>query len=254
MGNYLKIVDASRHNGELNFSKLVAAGVVGIAMRATVGDYYTDPRFYENWERAEAHDLFRTAYHVIRPKSDFKAQMARFFDVVGARRPVFGKYGWVMDCEVLEGQTKKRITDSIWYGVNDASAHAGKASFIYTRMSYWNHAVNPSTNWKQWPLWVARYTTAAYPWFVSEASYLRPREGEWKDWDMWQHSANGNHQGPAHGAGSPHIDLNRAKAEIFESAPPAPVPIPIPVPIDVTEELLLKKVSGVWAVERYSVG
>ena len=252
MNNYLKVVDVSRHNGELDFIKLVAAGVVGIAIRATVGDYYTDPRFYENWAKAEVAGIFRTAYHVIRPKYDFKAQMARFFDVVGARRPVFGKYGWVMDCEVLEGQTKKRITDSIWYGVNDASAHAGKASFIYTRMSYWNHAVNPSTNWKQWPLWVARYTTAAYPWFVSEASYLRPREGEWKDWDMWQHSANGNHQGPAHGAGSPHIDLNRAKAEIFESAQPPP--LPQPVPIDVTEELLLKKVSGVWAVERYSVG
>ena len=176
-----KVVDVSRHNGELNFVKMVAAGVEGIAIRATVGDYYTDPRFYENWSKAEVAGIYRTAYHVIRPKCDFKAQMNRFFDVVGARRPVFGKYGWVMDCEVLDGQTKQKITDFIWYGVNAASQHAGKAAFIYTRMSYWNHAVNPSSNWKQWPLWVARYTTAAAPWFGSEASYLRPRPHEWAD-------------------------------------------------------------------------
>ena len=252
MSNYQKVVDVSRHNGELDFIKLVAAGVVGIAIRATVGDYYTDPRFYENWSKAEAAGIFRTAYHVIRPKYDFKAQMARFFDVLGDRRPVFGKYGWVMDCEVLDGQTKRRITDSIWHGVNAASQHAGKASFIYTRMSYWNHAVLPASTWAQWPLWVARYTAAVAPWFMDEASYLRPRAGEWKDWDMWQHSANGNHQGPAHGAGSPHLDLNRAKAEIFAGA--QPVPVPVPAPIDVTEELLLKKVAGKWSVEKYSVG
>jgi len=243
MSKLVKIVDASRHNGELNFIKLVAAGVVGIAIRATVGDYYTDPRFYENWAKAEAAGIFRTAYHVIRPACDPKAQMARFFDVLGARRPLFGKYGWVMDCEVLDGQTKQRITDSIWHGVNAASAHAGKASFIYTRMSYWNHAVKPSTNWKQWPLWVARYTTAAYPWFVSEASYLRPREGEWKEWSVWQHSADGNHQGPAHGAESPHLDLNRARAEIFAGAQPAPAPEP-----EVQEELILWKVNDTWIV------
>jgi len=251
MTNYIKVVDVSRHNGELNFVKMVAAGVEGIAIRATVGDYYTDPRFYENWSKAEVAGIYRTAYHVIRPKCDFKAQMNRFFDVVGARRPVFGKYGWVMDCEVLDGQTKQTITDSIWYGVNAASQHAGKAAFIYTRMSYWNHAVNPSSNWKQWPLWVARYTTAAAPWFGSEASYLRPRPHEWGSWSMWQYSADGNHQGTAHGAGSPHLDLNRARPEIFKGAelPAKPAPEPSE-PIDVTEELLLQKVGGKWMVSK----
>ena len=108
MTEYRKVVDVSRHNGELDFVKMVAAGVDGIAIRATVGDYYTDPRFYENWSKAEAAGIYRTAYHVIRPRCDPKAQMARFFDVLGARRPVFGKYGWVMDCEVLDGQTKAK--------------------------------------------------------------------------------------------------------------------------------------------------
>jgi len=251
MSNLLKVVDVSRHNGELDFLKMVAAGVVGIAIRATVGDYYTDPRFYENWAKAVKVGIFRTAYHVIRPKCDFKGQMARFFDVLGDRRPEFGKYGWVMDCEVLDYQTKQRITDSIWHGVNAASQHAGKASFIYTRMSYWNHAVKASVNWKQWPLWVARYTTAMAPWFVTEASYLRPRAGEWEDWSMWQHSANGNHQGPAHGAGSPHLDLNRAKAEIFEGVKPPPDPEPPPIPVGLEESLVLQKVSGKWYVDSF---
>ena len=32
MSNYLKVVDVSRHNGELNFLKMVAAGVVGLSL------------------------------------------------------------------------------------------------------------------------------------------------------------------------------------------------------------------------------
>jgi lysozyme len=236
MGTVLKVVDVSRHNGEINFSKLVAAGVEGIAIRATIGDYYTDPRFYSNWFQAEEHYLYRTAYHVVKPSISPKLQMAHFFKVVGDRRPYFGKYGWVMDCELIDGKSKQTITDAIWYGVVEASRHSGKAAFIYTRMSYWNHVVNPSPNWKAWPLWVARYTAAPAPWFASEASYLRPRPDEWSDWMVWQYSADGNYQGQAHGAESPHIDLNRARAEIFEEVQPPPEPEPEPV---LNEELIL---------------
>jgi lysozyme len=252
MSEYVKVVDVSRHNGEINFSKLVAAGVQGIAIRCTVGDYYTDPRFYTTWDLAEKYGIYRTAYHVIRPGSPAKGQMDRFFEVVGARRPEFGRYGWVMDCEVLDGKPKQHITDTIWYGLTTSSQHAGKAAFVYTRMSWWNHAVNPSPNWKQWPLWVARYTANMAPWFSSEASYLRPRPGEWTDWAVWQWSADGNHQGAAHGAESPHLDLNRAKVGIFEGkSPPQPAKKEEEEELNIT--LALLKSEGIWQVKTTEV-
>lgn len=252
MSEIVKVCDVSRHNGEIDFSKMAAAGVVGVAIRATVGDYYTDPRFYTNWQGAGDHGLNRTAYHVIRPRCSPRLQMDRFFEVVGERRPVFGKYGWVMDCEVTDHQSKDKITDAIWYGAIEASKHAGRAAFIYTRMSWWNHVVNASANWRQWPLWVARYTAAMAPWFASEASYLRPRVNEWQDWAIWQWSADGNHQGPAHGCASPHVDLNRAKAEIFN------VPLPEPPQEEEEEEenqeaLTLVKTNGMWKVDKYYI-
>jgi lysozyme len=250
MSEILKVVDISRHNGEIDFSKMVKAGVVGVAIRATVGDYYTDPRFYHNWQSAGDQGLYRTAYHVVRPGCSARLQMDRFFEVLGERRPQFGRYGWVMDCEVTDHKKKDVITDCIWYAVIEASKHAGKAAFIYTRMSYWNHVVNPTPNWKQWPLWVARYTAAMAPWFASEAAYLQPREGEWKDWAVWQWSADGNHQGPAHGCASPHVDLNRAKAELFNNPPPAP---PVEEEEEKEEALTLIKTKGMWKVDRYYI-
>lgn len=108
MNEYLTICDISRHNGEVNMVRMKEAGAAGVVIRATIGDYYTDPRFYENWRNAEEAGLNRTAYHVVRPESGAKSQMARFLGVVGQRKPVFGLYGWVMDCEV-----KGNITNEI---------------------------------------------------------------------------------------------------------------------------------------------
>ena len=71
---------------------------------------------------------------------------------------------------------------------------------------------------------------------------------------MWQHSADGNHQGPAHGAGSPHLDLNRARPENFNGAELPAEPAPVPAePIDMTEELLLQKVGGKWKIDKYYI-
>ena len=43
---YMTVCDISRHNGEIDFN-VMASKAVGVAIRATVGDYYTDPRFDE---------------------------------------------------------------------------------------------------------------------------------------------------------------------------------------------------------------
>jgi len=222
--------DISSHNGPVDFARMKAAGADGVAIRVTVGSLYTDPRFYVNWDAAGAVGLPRTGYHVVRPGLPVKDQIKRFKDVVGDRRPDFKKVGWVNDCEVFDGQTKYTITSNIW-GVNvELSDHAGVANMIYTRMSYWNAATTASTRWKQWALWIARYTLADAPWYPNDPSYLRPRIGEWTDWAAWQWSADGNNQGPTYGGSSTSMDLNRVKDWVFDGiGEPEPEP---PVVID----------------------
>ena len=136
MNDYKTVCDISRHNGEIDFNVMKAAGAVGVAIRATVGDFYTDPRFYTNWDGAGEAGLFRTAYHVTRPMSGAERQLQRFKDVVGDRRPNFGSYGWVSDNECTDGATVSEITDLLWYSMSELTDHAGVPAFNYTRAAW----------------------------------------------------------------------------------------------------------------------
>jgi GH25 family lysozyme M1 (1,4-beta-N-acetylmuramidase) len=234
----LKMCDVSSHQGGVDFEVMKTRDVSGVAIRATVGGLYTDPMFFLNWERAGAAGLPRTAYHVTKPGQPIASQVRRFKDVVGDRRPDFKVVGWVNDCELFDRETASEITKITWGVTNELAAHAGVEPFIYTRMSYWNQATNPAVTWARFPLWVARYTLASAPWFLSEPAYLRPRKGEWLTWDAWQWSADGNNQGKKHGCLSPHVDLNRVRSWVFDGIgvpdppdPPDPEPYVINLPL-----------------------
>lgn len=225
--DYYKVRDISRHNGEPKAPlKMLEQDVTGIAIRATVGDFYTDPRFYEYWEKYGAIGLRRTAYMVIRPNCKPADMVERFLNVVGDRLPEFNVGGWVCDDEMADRQTNGVITNAIWHCSNALSDHAGRPVFEYTRMSWWNHFVNAAPTWKQFPLWAARHSdTMKEPWSSNDPAYLKPRD--WDDWALWQYSETGD--GHAHGLESPHIDLNHAKNEIFaEEIPPIPDPPTLP--------------------------
>ena len=224
---YLTVCDISRHNGEIHFPTMFAAGAVGVAIRATVGDYYTDPRFYTNWDKAGEAGLVRTAYHVTRPMCKAGSQIKRFFDVVGDRLPEFGKYGWVADNECADGANVRTITDLLWRTMSEFSFHAGAPAFNYTRCEWFNRNTTAGA-WDKFPLWVARYTTAPRPWSDDPRDIYKPRD--YDDWEMWQWSADGNLRGrefgaiPEPGAPEPSMDLNRAKPDIFEGAIPPEEP------------------------------
>ena len=231
-----KVCDVSRHQGKIDFNVMKAQGIEGVAIRATVGDYYTDPMFHINWITAGMAGLFRTAYHVSRPKSGLKSQVTRFKDVVGDRRPHFGgKIGWIGDNECADGEDVARVTDTVWYCLNELSHHAGVPAGNYTRASWWNTYVKPAITWAEFLLWIARYSdTLEEPWKPTSASYLIPHS--YAVWDLWQRSADGNKRGeefgviPEAGAPPPSIDLSRVRDRVFDSAPaPPPMPEP-PVP------------------------
>ena len=216
---YKTVCDISRHNGEIDFNVMKAAGAVGVAIRATVGDFYTDPRFYTNWDGAGEAGLFRTAYHVTRPMSNAERQIQRFRGVVGDRRPNFGKYGWVSDNECDDDASVREITDLLWRSMSELTDHAGVPAFNYTRAAWFNRHTFAG-DWQRWPLWVARYTDLmVWPWTTFQTDIYRPRD--YDDWAMWQWSADGNLRGrefgalPEAGAPEPSMDLNRAKPDIF---------------------------------------
>lgn len=234
-----KACDISRHQGEIDFDVMKAQGIEGVAIRATVGDYYTDPMFHINWNMSGVAGLKRTAYQVSRPKSGLKSQVKRFKDVVGVRQPDFGgKIGWVVDNECDDGEDMDRVTDTVWYCLNELSHHAGVPAANYTRAEWWNRCVKPAISWAEFLLWIARYgEKLKAPWWPSSPSYLIPHS--YAVWDLWQREADGNLKGeqygviPEPGAPKPSIDLSRITDRVFDSVPvpepPSPAP-PVPEP------------------------
>ena len=99
----------------------------------------------------------------------------------------------------------------------------GFGVMIYTGAWWWDGNVMPADKWRNYPLHVANYTSAAQPYM--------PRD--WEEWDVWQWSADGNGKGHEYGADSHDIDLNRMKVEFWNKhigviAPPDPDPDPDP--------------------------
>jgi hypothetical protein len=65
-------VDVSRWQGEIDWQAVKDSGIAFASVRATIGDFFTDDRFEENWQGAGDAGIFRCAYHVLAPSIVFK--------------------------------------------------------------------------------------------------------------------------------------------------------------------------------------
>jgi len=198
-------VDVSRYQGVMDWHKCAANGAKFAVCRATVGDYLTDPQLAANISGIQAAGLALGVYHVVTPSDSTgrtitaEKQMNRLFEAI---KGVPLDLPIVLDCEVDNGETPAEMAALI----QDCTKIILQKYYllpekpiIYTSAGWWNPHVQRSTWWNSLPLWVANYTTAAKP--------LLP--ADWSQWVFWQWSADGNGQGPAYGAQSASIDLNR---------------------------------------------
>lgn len=187
-------LDSSTHNGRMNYRKAREAGVRFAYSRTTVGDYYTDKHLEENYATARGEGMPWGPYHVVAPECSVKGQLDNLFFALSGKEvhlPI------VLDCELHRNQKPAAITAVIWKLATEIERELG-TPIIYTAQGFWNRYVLKG-NWSRFPLWVANYTLASEP--------LLPRD--WKDYLIWQYSADGNLLGPTYGAESKSIDLNR---------------------------------------------
>lgn len=201
-------VDVSRHQGRMDWPKCAAQGVTFAAIRATVGNYYTDPQFALNWQNAKAAGILVTAYHVVTPDIDAGAQMARLKSVIGEDH--WFDLPLVLDCELTRGKIPSDISENINNCADIAMDWGMARPIIYTRQDWWDNHTLPSPHWKLYDLWVASYTSAPQP--------TLPRD--WSDWLIWQYTSKGD--GPKYGASSKSIDLNRFNGTLPGVEPPEP--------------------------------
>jgi GH25 family lysozyme M1 (1,4-beta-N-acetylmuramidase) len=186
-------IDVSRWQGTVDWQKVAEAGVTFAAIRATVGDYYTDPEFSKNVAAAQANGIYVTAYHVVRPSIDPAKQIGHFLEVVAPFRLDLRP---VLDVELTDNLDRLAISKNVAECANAIKMAFGLPPVIYTGAWFWNPNVAPGTCADS-PLWIAHYTTAAQP--------LLPT-GTWSDWTIWQYTSSGRVPGV-----TGNVDRNRAK-------------------------------------------
>jgi lysozyme len=147
-------IDVSRWVGQVNWPAVKTAGYSFAAIRSTVGDFYTDERFAENWQGAKAAGLYRCAYHALRPDDPAVAQIDRFERVVGGA----GDLPHVLDVEVDGGQTNATIRARTLECLRLMEARFGRRPLVYTADWFWTPRLGPVDWADDYDLWVAHYT------------------------------------------------------------------------------------------------
>ncbi len=195
-------VDVSHWQGDMDWDRCLQAGAVFAFVRAgsisTSGVLYADYK----WERNKIEAPLRLpcgAYWFFRPQFDPVSQ-ADFFCAL--LEGVELKLPPVLDVESDGGLSPAAYADAIKACLDRIEARYRKP-IIYTSRSKWAY-VEPRPYWGNYELWVAHYTTSDTPLLPSA----------WQRWTFWQFTASGD--GPAYGAQSASIDLNRFNGTLDE--------------------------------------
>lgn len=79
-------IDASHHQGPIDWARVADAGISFAYLKATEGTGFTDPRFAEHRRQATREGIAVSGYHYFQLCSDGAAQAAHFLDVLGPSR------------------------------------------------------------------------------------------------------------------------------------------------------------------------
>jgi len=202
-------LDLSRWNVVKDAAAVVASGVKGIASRLSVGNYYTDRTYEFNY------DQFRTdlglpfgAYVVNKPSQSIDSHKQRIELSIDGRYPDF----WVLDAELHDNKTRAVIREHCRQMLVYLEQFQ-KPVVIYSRASWWNPHVGPTTWADKYYSWMAHYY---FP-YVTEPNVGIGLNG----WQLHQGTDRGVRPGI-----DGKVDENRVKPEfynLFNSDTPLPV-------------------------------
>ncbi len=178
MGNFTNGIDVSHYQGEIDWKKVKASGVIVAYAKAAQGTGSSDNRFAENWAGMKAAGVLRGAYDFYNVGSD-PTEQAQFFLGKFTLEP--GDLPPMVDIETSgkSAETRGNLIADLHTYIGVIKKHCGVDPFIYTGPGYWNAHFDDS--FSDCPLWVAEYGV----------SQPKPVTG-WKYWTIWQYSQSGS--------------------------------------------------------------
>jgi GH25 family lysozyme M1 (1,4-beta-N-acetylmuramidase) len=189
------VIDVSKHNGTVDYSKVKAEGVYGVIIRAGYGKLASqkDPKFEENYKNAKAAGLHVGAYWYSYAKSanEVKTEMEVFLSIVKDKT-------WDMflafDLEdASQTSLGKTTLTSMASTALEKINKAGYTAVLYSNPNWLSSYLNVSSLPSYTKYWVACYTTSS-------------KYSQWYDQSfasMWQYSEKGTISGI-----SGNVDMN----------------------------------------------
>jgi lysozyme len=186
-------IDLSSHNGEVDFTKVVRAGVKYAWIKVTEGTTHVNPGFQKKFEDARKAGLIVGAYHFARPDTyagdpkDWKNEADNFLKQLEVARLECGDLVPVVDLE--QGLKTDDNYNCEWYlnWLDYVGCQTKTRPVIYTARWAWQLYIMKGSNELQnqlstYPLWLASYNEGVQP---ERTTTL------WNKWDIWQWTGSG---------------------------------------------------------------
>jgi lysozyme len=171
-------IDVSHFQQEIDWQQVRRAGVAFTFIKATEGVNVSDSHFSQNWRNAKLARVLRGAYHFFRPQLDAEAQARFFLDEI-AGDP--GDLPPVLDVAVLTSVDPERVIFGAHNWVEIVRTRLGRSPILYTGSAFWRNTLKNSSQFSEYPLWIAHYTAGPNPLLPSA----------WRQWTFWQFSQQG---------------------------------------------------------------
>ena len=209
--------------GGINWSTIYNDGIRFVAIKATEGDYYTNPYALKDLPAAKNAKLATVAYAFAIPNggsngsTQYSASpVVQADDLVNYLTSNNVPVPTVMlDVEYDPYAGSDGTPSGSWcYGLsqsamvswiasfdNEIRAKTGRLPIIYTPPAWWSKCTGGSTNFGQTPVWVPYYSsTATSP----------PLPAGWSNWNFWQYG-----QGKVYGISGSTTDLDQLNPSII---------------------------------------
>jgi lysozyme len=150
-------------------------------VKATEGLSYINPYFVPDSLLMRAAGLVRGTYHYARPNVPAEPQAAMYAAVVlGQNGPL--DLPPVLDLEDSGGLTPAALIDWTRRYLTTVRVLTGRVPIVYTYPNFWRTAMADTSEFSEYPLWIADYRGNAQP----------EVPGGWPAWTFWQTTDSGS--------------------------------------------------------------
>ncbi|MCU1512390.1 MAG: lysozyme [Arthrobacter sp.] len=211
-------LDVSGHQPSINWQEQWNGGARFAYVKASEGNYYTNPLFGSQYQGSRNVGMIRGAYHFAIPNWSSGANQARYFVQNGggwsadgstlppvldfefnpyAGRTIEGFYFGNTCYDMSPGQLASWVHD---FG-NTVRSLTGRLPVIYTNTSWWNQCLGNPSGFGDYPLWVASYPSS----FTNNAGPIPT--ASWSRYSIWQYSSTGPFAGDSNVWNGSYADL-----------------------------------------------